>query len=86
MRASNKIDAEKRCQMATTLHCRASSALASHENAVADLVTSCIELPVGDGSRKLDRVLVNSDCLVAVLDIVCLRIKVNLSMKVIELQ
>ena len=35
-------------------------ALASHENGVVELVSSCIELPVGGSGGKLERTITNT--------------------------
>ena len=61
-----------------TCYCRAPSALACHENGVAELVCSRIELPVGDSGGKLDGVLVYCDRLVAVLNVVGIRVEIHL--------
>jgi hypothetical protein len=61
-----------------TLYWGAPFALASHENGVAQFVSSRVELPVCDSRGKFDGILVDGNCLISVQDVVGLRVKIHL--------
>ena len=55
--------------------------MASHENGVAELISTSIELPIRDRGGELDSVLVYGDGLVAILHVVGVRVQVNLEIR-----